>query len=71
MGLDLSDAPVFTDDQLRALLRRVGQDAHDAAFKAGQSVIVLQGASLVAIHPDGTRRVVENLPPESDSDTNG
>jgi hypothetical protein len=62
---DLDDRE-FTDEDLRAALKRVGQQAREAAFAAGRPVFVIKGNSLVAVHPDGTEEIVESLPPKSD-----
>lgn len=56
-----SDGLEFTDEQLRAALKRMGRDARKAAFSAGQPVIVVKGSSIVALHPDGTEEILETL----------
>lgn len=55
------DPPEFTDEQLRAALRRMGREARQEAFRANLPVIVLKGRSLVALHPDGTEEILEPL----------
>jgi len=55
------DPPEFTDEQLRAALRSVGETARREAFAAGRSVMIVKGASLVLLHPDGTEEVVGPL----------
>jgi hypothetical protein len=56
-----SDDVEFTDEQLRAALKRVGRDARQAAFAAGQPVVILKGNTLVELHADGTEKVIETL----------
>jgi hypothetical protein len=48
----------FTDEQLRAALKRVGRDAREAAFAAGRPVVVIKDGSLVALYGDGTEEVI-------------
>jgi hypothetical protein len=67
MPEDIDDGREFTDEQLRAALRRVGEEARREAFAAGLPVIILKGRSLVALHADGTEEVIEQL----DLDANG
>lgn len=61
MQNDENDGLEFTDEQLRAALKRMGRDARKAAFSAGQPVIVVKGSSLVALYPDGSEKVIETL----------
>jgi hypothetical protein len=61
------DMPEFTDEQLRAALKRVGRDARQAAFAAGRPVFVVKGNAIVALHPDGTEEIVESLCPRPDA----
>jgi hypothetical protein len=56
-----NDAAEFTDEQLRAALKRVGKEARREAFAAGRPVIVVKGRSLVALYADGTEKIVEPL----------
>ncbi|GEM_PF-2979261 len=58
------DPPEFTDEQLRAVVKSVGEEARREAFSAGRSVMIARGASLVLLHPDGTEEVVGPLWPE-------
>jgi hypothetical protein len=60
------DPPEFTDEQLRAALKRVGEVARREAFSAGRSVMIARGASLVLLHPDGTEERVGPLRPDED-----
>ena len=62
----VSDPPEFTDEELRAALKRVGDEARRAAFAAGRPVMVAKNARLVLLYPDGTEEVVEELPPRTD-----
>ncbi|HEY7153022.1 MAG TPA: hypothetical protein VH575_03585 [Gemmataceae bacterium] len=55
------DMPEFTDEQLRAALKRVGRDARQEAFAAGRPVIVIKGNAIVALHPDGREEIIEPL----------
>lgn len=57
-----NDGSEFTEEQLRAALKRVGRDARQAAYKVGRPVVIVKGASLVELHPDGTERIIEPLP---------
>jgi hypothetical protein len=66
MPEDIPDGLEFTEEQLRAALRRVGREARRAAFAAGRPVIILKGTSLVALHADGTEEVIERLGPGAD-----
>jgi hypothetical protein len=61
------DLPEFTDEQLRAALKRVGRDARQEAFAAGQPVFFVKGASIVALHPDGREEVIEPLCARADT----
>jgi hypothetical protein len=54
------DPPEFTDEQLRKVLKRVGEEARRRAFAAGRPVTVLEGANLVHIWPDGRREVIQD-----------
>jgi hypothetical protein len=65
---DAIDAPEFTDEQLRAALRRAGRDARQEAFEAGQAVVYVKGGAIVALHPDGTEEVLETLCQGTDAD---
>lgn len=56
----------FTDEQLRAALKRMGRDARTAAFSAGRPVIVVKGSSIVALHPDGSEEIIEALIGQTD-----
>ncbi|HEY7313685.1 MAG TPA: hypothetical protein VH643_30325 [Gemmataceae bacterium] len=61
------DEPEFTDEQLRSALRRVGRDARQEAFAAGRPVFFVKGASLVALHADGTEEIIKTLCHDSDA----
>ena len=67
MPEDVLDGQEFTDEQLRAALRRVGREARQAAFAAGYPVIVVKGRALVALHPDGREEIIEPLLPEAET----
>ncbi len=55
---DLHDEPrEFTDEELRAALRRVGEHARQQAFSAGKPIVILRGTDLVWIYPDGHEEV--------------
>jgi len=62
---NMIDSPEFTDEQLRAALKRMGRDARQEAFAAGLPVTIIKGDFLVALHADGTEEIVEALCPES------
>lgn len=64
---NMNDEPEFTDEQLRAVLKRVGRDARQAAFAAGLPVYIVKGRFLVALYSDGTEKIVEALCQESDA----
>jgi hypothetical protein len=65
------DGVEFSDEQLRAALRRVGRDARQAAFAAGRPVVVVKDSLLVALFPDGTEQILESLAPEGDAPSPG
>ncbi len=55
----------FTDEQLRAALKRMGDKACQATFAAGRPVVVFRHGALVALYPDGTEKILEqDLIPE-------
>jgi hypothetical protein len=60
------DAPEFTDEQLRAALKRVGRDARQAAFAVGRPVIIIKGGAIVALHADGSEEILESLHPRGE-----
>ena len=60
----------FTDQQLHAALKRVGEQAKKQAFSAGKPIVVLRGTQLVWIYPDGrevTSPVSPGPPPQDHS----
>jgi hypothetical protein len=61
MPEDVNDDREFTDEQLRAALRCVGEEARREAFAAGLPVYILKGRFLVALHADGTEEVIKQL----------
>jgi hypothetical protein len=61
MSETIIDEPEFTDEQLRAALSRVGDDARRAAFAGERPVFVVRGASILAVYEDGTEQVIESL----------
>ncbi len=67
MSKDITGAPEFSDEQLRVALRRVGRDARRTAFAAGRPVFIVKGASLVALHPDGTEEIIQPLHGETEA----
>ena len=58
----LADGVEFTDEQLRAALKRVGADARRATFAAGRPVVIIKDGSLVALYGDGTEKVIGPVP---------
>jgi hypothetical protein len=65
MKESIQDPPEFTDDELRAVLKTVGENARRKAFAAGHSVMIARGGKLVQLHPDGTEEVVGPLDGET------
>jgi hypothetical protein len=61
------EPPEFTDEQLRAALKRMGREARQLAFAAGRPIIILKGRSIVALHADGREEVLERLCPGTDA----
>ncbi len=61
------DMPEFTDEQLRAALKRVGRDARQAAFAAGRPIVVVKDNAIVALHPDGREEIIKPLCPRPDA----
>jgi hypothetical protein len=59
MSETVHDPPEFTDDQLRAALKRVGEEARAQAFAAGRPVMVAQDGRLVLLYADGVHQVVQ------------
>lgn len=59
----------FTDEQLRAALKRIGRDVRQAAFAAGQPIIFAKGSSIVALYSDGREEIIETLRREKDVNT--
>lgn len=51
----------FTDEQLRAALKRVGEEVRKVAFAAGQPIIFAKGSSIVALYSDGHEEIIETL----------
>lgn len=67
---EMTDAPEFTDEQLRDALRCVGRDARQAAFAAGLAVVYIKDRSIVELHPDGSEVIVGSLSEGADGGTN-
>lgn len=67
MAENVVDDLEFTEEQLRAALRRVGREARQATFAAGQPVVVVKGMTLVALYPDGREEILEPLHREAES----
>jgi hypothetical protein len=65
MKESIQDPPEFTDDELRAVLKTVGENARRKAFAAGHSVMIARDGKLVLLHPDGTEEVVGPLDGET------
>jgi len=66
MSENILDDREFTDEQLRAALRRAGREARQAAFAAGHPVFVIKGMAIVALYPDGREEILEPLRPETE-----
>ena len=56
-----TDEEEFTDEQLRAALDRMGNEAKRKAFAAGLPVVILKGSDLIALHADGREEILERL----------
>lgn len=48
----------FTDEELRAALKRVGDEARRAAFAAGRPVMIAKKGRLVLLYADGSEQFV-------------
>lgn len=57
---DLDDRE-FTDEQLRAVLKRVGEEARRQAFAAGQPIVVFRKGVMLRLYADGRQEVVADL----------
>ena len=49
----------FTEEQLRAALKRVGSDARQQAFAAGRPVFFVKNGVLIALYSDGSEQVIK------------
>jgi hypothetical protein len=49
----------FTEEQLRAALKRVGREAREEAFAKGRPVFFVKNGTLIALHPDGSETVIK------------
>jgi len=56
-----TEAPEFTDEQLRAALKRVSQEVRQTLFAAGYPLMVIKGRSIVALYEDGSEEIIESL----------
>ena len=56
-----NDPAEFTEDQLRAALKSVGEEARREAFSAGRSVMIAKEGAPFFSHPDGTEERVGPL----------
>jgi hypothetical protein len=54
----------FTDEQLRAALRRMGEAVREEARRAGDVLTIVRGGYLVVVHPDGREERIEAVPSE-------
>lgn len=54
---DLDDRG-FTDEQLQAALKSVGEEARRIAFAAGQPIVVLRKGVLLRLYADGREEIV-------------
>lgn len=57
----LEDPPEFTDDELRAALKQMGEEARTAAFAIGRPIMVLKDGQLVLLCPDGSKIAVGRI----------
>ena len=63
----LLDDREFTDEELRAAVVRVGEEARAIAFAAGRPVYFMKGRAIIAQHADGTEEIVELLGADTDA----
>lgn len=61
----LDDPPEFTDDEMRAVLKSMGEEARLKAFSVGRPVMVIENKQLVLLYPDGTREIIGPATPKS------
>lgn len=61
MNEEIADELEFTDEQLRAALKRVGREARQQAFAGGRPVFFVKNGSLIALQSHGTEKVVKVL----------
>jgi hypothetical protein len=65
MSPNHGDDVEFTDEQLRAALKGVGDEARREAFAAGRPVVFFKDNAIVALYADGSERILETLKPDS------
>ena len=58
MSEEIAEDVEFTEDQLRAALKRVGRDAQQEAFARGRPVYFVKNGSLIALYADGSETVI-------------
>lgn len=61
----IDDPPEFSDEQLRAALKRMGEEARQKTFSAGLPVMVIEDGKFILIFPDGSRKVTGYLETKS------
>ena len=49
----VAEPPEFTDEQLRAALHRMGEQARTEAFAAGLAVTMARNGHVIRQYPDG------------------
>jgi hypothetical protein len=59
MSEELAEDMEFTEEQLRAALKRVGREAQQQAFDKGRPVFFVKNGALIARHPDGSETVIK------------
>jgi hypothetical protein len=47
------DQPEFSDNELRAALKRAGQTARRATFETGRPIVVYRDNQLIGVYQDG------------------
>lgn len=59
---EVIDKPEFSDDELRAALKRMGTEVRRATKAAHRPIIVFKNGTIVAIDAKGKETIIEPLP---------
>lgn len=63
--MDLNEASLhFLEEHIPELAEAATKQAYWAALATGSSVLICENATLVEVHPDGTRQIIKKLPPQ-------